>query len=971
MTPLDFIAAVVPSAGYLCIAELSTKKKQHVFAQDVQEFASALEEFDAKKFDTYFALGSFVESGSRASNNALYMRSCFLDIDCGEGKAYPSKQAAATALDDFLQTTDLGILGNPWVVSSGGGLHVYWPFTENVAVKTWREAAESLKLLCKERGLAIDFTVTADAARVLRVPGTRNWKDKSKPRKVKILATGTHFDFAAFSKAVHVKAAPAVETFSPIPGTRPQRKREKTTHIKLVENSITVFKNILQRTSAGSGCAQLAHYIEHASDDGMEPLWRGLLSLAKSCNDGEKAARRLSAMHPYNEERTAQKWREIKGPYPCTKFNSENPGVCPGCQHWGKITNPLFLGRELATDNTAKEIVLEQPETSSLTLPAPVTVTRPTPPRGFSYGKNGGIYREIETQDEEKNNIKKQVLVLPYDLFAVDLLNVAGEHVVYMLALRPEGSINVTLPQKAVVSKDDTVKSLASQNIIASYGAGNDKNLFDYVRGCVEDTSTNKQAISVPSSYGWQDDGAFVAGGKIFMTDNTVRQIPMPGLENVTYGCQNKGTLEAWRKYVDMLVGRKMWDILAMGAGIGFGSPLMEFSGLDGLTFHAGSTQSGTGKTLALNLAASVWGHPRDYRVNKSTSPVALQQRAGLLKNLPLISDEITSKNRRDFEWFPEFVFDMAEGRGKERMESGANKERINMSIWSLLVIVSSNTHVVDYMTGGRKHSSEGELRRMLEWIVNDKLTWELHEVEVIKSLRFNHGVAGNVYARWLSLNRITAMLIYQQVYTKIRDEFKMSNDERYWHAGAASCIAGCILAGPKYANICALPVQPIIEFFKKLIEDARHTIRSNARSAEDVLNAYTREYYGRFVNVRVDEASKMLYASIGDTRVIDESITRTEIYGRVERGVTPGYVNFFIEEALLKSFCSSMSYGYADMRKELEKSYRVDYVKKDMLAKTKGPQMRVNALKISRPESDLQELQLEEKPPEDSFSVA
>jgi hypothetical protein len=40
------------------------------------------------------------------------------------------------------------------------------------------------------------------------------------------------------------------------------------------------------------------------------------------------------------------------------------------------------------------------------------------------------------------------------------------------------------------------------------------------------------------------------------------------------------------------------------------------------------------------------------------------------------------------------------------------------------------------------------------------------------------------------------------------------------------------------------------------------------------------------------------------------------------------------------------------------------------MLAKTKGPQMRVNALKISRPESDLQELQLEEKPPEDSFSM-
>ena len=955
------------------MAELSSKKKQHVFVEKVEDFEGALEEFNAKKYDTYFALASFVESGKRTVGNALYMRACFMDIDCGAGKAYPSKQDAATALDEFLQKTKLGVLGNPWVVSSGGGLHVYWPFADDVPVTEWRVAAEALKRLCKQHNLAIDFTVTADAARVLRVPGTSNWKDKKNPRKVKILATGAHFDFRAFYEAVKEDSEEqglSMSAPAALPGQRPKRTRDTSTHIKMVENSVTVFRNILTRTSQGTGCAQLAHYIEHAQDDGMEPLWRGLLSLAKSCSDGEKAARRLSAMHPYSDERLLQKWREIKGPYPCTKLDSENPGVCPGCPHWGKITNPLHLGRELATDNAEKEIVIEQPSESALLPATQIKVTRPTPPRGFSFGKNGGVYREVETQDEEKNSIKKQVLVLPYDLFAVDLLNVAGDHVVYMLAMRPEGPTNVTLAQKAVVSKDDTVKALAAQNIIAAYGAGNDKNLFDYVRGCVEDVSTNRHSIPVPTSYGWQPDGGFVAGGKIFMTDASVRQIPMPGLENITHGCQSKGTLEDWRKYVDMLVSRKVWDVLAIGCGTAFGSPLMEFSGLDGLTFHAGSTHSGTGKTLALNLSASVWGHPRDYRVNKSTSPVALQQRAGLLKNLPLISDEITSKNRRDFEWFPEFVFDMAEGRGKERMESGANKERINTSVWSLLIIVSSNTHVVDYMTGGRKHSSEGELRRLLEWTANEKLTWDLHEVEIIKSLRFNYGVAGEIYGRWLSLNRETASLVYRQVYAKLQEEFKMVNDERYWHAGAAACIAGCILAGPKYANVCALPIQPIIAFFKGLIEGARGVIRSNVRTAEDVLNAYVREYYGRFVNVRVDESSKQLYASIGESRVIDESVTRTEIYGRVERGVTPGYVNFFIEEALLKSFCSSMSFGYADFRKEMERLYRVDYVKKDMLAKTKGPQMRVNAMKISRPESELNELIGNEEKPEGVLSV-
>lgn len=952
MTPLDFIAAVVPSAGVLCVAELSSKKKEHVFVESVSDLEPHIQRFNDAKRDVYFALASFTESGKRTAPNALYMRALFLDIDCGEGKPYLTKQAAAHALDAFLQATSLGVLGNPWVVSSGGGLHVYWPFTENIAVAKWRPVAEAFKRLCKKHELHIDFTVTADAARVLRVPETFNWKIKNKPRKARVLVQGATFTFEDIEKSLKEQVN-GVETHEPvfnpasIPGVRP--KRTTATQVKLVENSITRFRNIVDRTNGGSGCLQLKHYVENAKQDGMEPLWRGLLSIAQKCVDGSKAAKWLSGLHPYDTARMEQKLSEIKGPYPCVKIDGENPGVCTKCPNWGKITNPLALGREVAVDNTEKQIELPAPTTL---VDTQIKVTRPTPPRGFSYGKNGGVYREVEAEDESKNIIKKQILVLPYDLFVVDLLNVNKEHYVFMLAMRPEGAVKVSLQQKAVVSKDDTVKALAAQNIVAAYGAGNDKNLFDYVRGCVESVSSNKYAINVPTSYGWQPDGGFVAGGKIFMPDQSVRQIPMPGLENLVHATTPKGDLTQWRRFPEMLIAKGLYDVLAIGCGVGFGSPLMEFSGLDGITFHAGSTESGTGKTVALELAASIWGHPRDYRIGKSTSAVAMQQRAGMLRNLPLLSDEITSKNRRDAEWFPEFVFDLAEGRAKERMESGANKERLNMSVWSLIALLSSNTHMMDYMTGGRKHSSEGEMRRMLEWITNDVLAWEAHEVEVIKLLRNHHGTAGDVYARWLTLNRETAIAVYQSVYAKIKIEFGMTNDERYWHAGVACCIAGCILAGAKYANIVTLPIQNIINSLKKIVEKARLTIRSNVRTAEDILNAYIREFYGRFVVVRAIDGA--IQATFGESGAVDESITRTQISGRVERNIVPGYINFYIEEQLLKSYCSSMSFGYADFRKQMESQHRVEYVKKDMLSKTKGPQMRVNAIKISRPETPL-----------------
>jgi hypothetical protein len=102
-----------------------------------------------------------------------------------------------------------------------------------------------------------------------------------------------------------------------------------------------------------------------------------------------------------------QKIVEIKGPYACMKMDSENPGICTKCKHWGKITNPLILGREIKVDNTAKEIMLSAPaeedfdeseldseeayEPEDTGLPLAPSVVRPVPPRGYSYGEHGGV----------------------------------------------------------------------------------------------------------------------------------------------------------------------------------------------------------------------------------------------------------------------------------------------------------------------------------------------------------------------------------------------------------------------------------------------------------------------------------------------------------------------------------------------------------------------------------------------------
>lgn len=951
MNPQDFLQAVLPTAGVYCVAEFSSAKKEHAYASSIDVLMQHVNAWHTAKKDVYFALGSFVSEGSRESDNVLFLRSAFMDMDCGEGKAYASKKDAAAALDAFIDSSGLSTFGTPWVVSSGWGLHVYWSFSENIPVSSWKAAAENLKRLAKEKGLRIDFGVTADASRVLRVPGTTNFKKRASPKQVMLLAQGTqpNIDFKTFAGVVlaNLEGAPVAEQ-SVIPGKRLEKRDDSAATIKLMENSSVSFRTILQRSASGAGCEQLAYYINNAASDGMEPLWRAMLSIAKPCTDGEKAAKKLSEMHPYPESRMHTKLREIKGPYPCTKIDSENPGICTQCPHWGKITNPLALGREIQTDNTEKvvELVVSQDT-------APILLTRPEPPKGFAYGKTGGVFRTRSEQDPEGNSVVVESLVLPYDLFALDVLNVNGVHSVHMVAMRPEGPAQVVIPQKAIVSKDDTVKALAEQNVVAAFGANNDKNLFDYVRACVEDISSRRKSIKVPSSYGWQDDDSFVYSGKIY-TGNMAIPVPMAGLENITYNTGAVGTLAGWRRVIDLLIKKELWDVLSMGL-VGFGAPLMRFTGFNGMTFHIGSTNSGTGKTLALELASSVWGNPEHYRVTKDTSHVAMQQRLGLLRNLPLVTDEITSKNRNgDFEWFTNFLFDMTQGRGKERMESGANKERLNLSTWCSLAIMSSNTHVVDYLTGDRKHASEGELYRILELTLEEKLHWEPDELDLLKTLKSNFGVAGHAYVSWLVNNVDTARQVTERVAKHIAVDFKSTNDERFWMAGVSALVAGGVLAGRKYANIVDFPMEQLIESLRRIVERVRESVRGNARTADDILNAYTREKYGQFVIIRSVDGRRE--ASYGLGGPIDESLTRTNISGRVEHGIVPGHANYYIEERLLRTYCAGRSFGYSDFKRQMERLYKIEYVKKDLLSGTRGPSMRVSAMKICRPLATLED---------------
>lgn len=994
MKPLEFLATVLPSPGhgFYCVAAFTPKRKTHKFVGQLADARPFIKPWLQDSKDIYFALATFDDpQDGRTANNALHVKSLFIDMD-----GYETKRAAGEALNAFLVRTGLDKFGTPHVVASGGGIHCYWPLDEEATVAEWKPVAESLKRLCKQENLRIDMTVTADAARVLRIPGTFNFKPKyPEPRPVKLLTVGDAcVNLRKFGAAVRAQLQDAGTNIGMdigglrLAGTKPTKDPTTPSALgaALVGNLASKFQTIWLKTERGVGCAQLDYYTQNPQADGLEPLWRGLLSLAKVCDDGREYAEKLTDLRPYPRERMEQKLNEIKGPYPCIKFDSENPGVCSGCAHWGRITNPLALGREVAVDNAPKKIQIpvqglpaepgaDADDEDDVGAPAASpqrTFMRPLPPKGFDYGKHGGVYRTVELEDANGQKSQVQVPVLNYDLYVVDTLRMEEKEMhAHLMAVRPYGEANdegerqqeyvpIILPHKTAVSKDEMLKVLASHGVLAAHGQVNDKYLFDYVRGALAIATQARKAVDVPIQFGWQKDRSFVYNNRVFKADGTITPVPMPGLENINRITNSKGTLFGWQRFWNLMIERKMHTMLALCLDA-FGSTLMHFSEYEGFVWHIGSTESGTGKSLTLTAKAGVWGHPIRYRTGKGTSQVAMQQRAGLLNSMPLLIDEITTKTRNDVEWTPEFIFNISEGQGKERMEAGANKERVNNSTWALTCTMTSNTHMIDILTGARKHSSHGEVMRMLEWTPTQALKFSPAEHEILREVRQNYGVAGEAWVQYQVKNYNTVKSVWGQVHGMLKEKLGFSDEERYWHAACTSTVAAGVLLGSKYSGILDVPVRSVVDALRELVEKARVNHKHSARNAEDVLNTYTRDHYGKFVIVRRDELGQA-QTDLGLDAATKHS-TRNTVMGRIELNGPLGVVEYFIEEQLLRQHCAACSFGYADFQRQMsagearmqriDAKYKVKFgVRKNLLANTDGPALRVNCMHVVVPQA-------------------
>ena len=897
----DFLRRVLGEDGYYCLFSFHTKGDRRVqkFYTSIGDMADAARERDSKGYDSYFALSTFKETNSRRVDNVHQLKSFFLDLDCGVTKDYPDQDKALIALQGFCKTLSLP---KPKLVNSGRGVHAYWFLSEPIGLDDWLPVAERLKKLCAEHGLLADPAVTADAARVLRVPTTHNYKTDP-PSPVDFFGDDhpDNVDFDKFSALLGGGLIPVPKKMIP--------SGSNAVMDALLGNKQNKFKDIIAKTMHGTGCEQLRS-IWQDQENCSEPMWRAGLSIAKFCVDSESAARNISKNHAeYTPEDTQAKMELIKGPYKCTSFDEFNPNVCPNCPNWGKVKSPIVLGSSVV-EATEEDNVVEVP---ALDLPNAPTTTYVIPayPKPFFRGTNGGVY--LRTTNAEGDPDEK--VVYHNDLYVVKRIQDVemGEAVVVRLHLPRDGVREFTIPLTSVTSKEELRKQMSMNGVAVSRM----DELMTYMTTWVNELQATSVADEARRQFGWTDDSykSFVVGNQEIFADTIKANPPSTPTAGLFHAFEPAGTLQEW---IDManFYDRDGFELHQYIVGSAFGSPLMALSPIACAGFHVHSKDSGLGKTTAMNVGASVWGDPETLVLDKNDTQNSRMLRGEVYHNLPLYIDEMTNAKGDDLS---DMIYQLSGGKQRNRMTGGgANTERARGKPWSLLAVTTGNTSIIEKVSM-YKAMPKAEAQRMLETkavkLFKESGTKSITDAHARNSVSI-YGHAGTIYIQYVMANIEGVKSLLATVQAKIDSAAGLTAENRFWSAGAASNLTGVLIA--KKLGLVNYDTNKLFKYVIKLLRENMHSVSDMTSSAADTLNDYIHEHWGSILKIKSTDDLRKGQGNGMDGLVIPELDPKIRLVGRYETDLKRAY----LVPKPLKAWCGRQQINYGSFVQELKEDF-------------------------------------------------
>ena len=377
-----FLRLIVPDTGIKFAARIRPRvgKKDATILYPVgdhDDLKDKLLELDASypTENVYYAMASYKEAQfktvktkdgkdfefatGRTQENAKHLQATWFDMDVGKldedgnvrEDCYTTQREAAAALANYCEKTGVP---TPLVITSGYGLHCYWPFTDHIEVAEWKALVKLQRAAWQHLGMKVDAACDQDYARVLRAPGTHNKKPGKEPKLVRVLK-----EQAAILPAMELKRI--LSGYVGRNNLTIQTKDDTPEWAKGTGNLGGLTEMEFPDSYAAiavNHCQQMQDF--QATGGSSEPVWWANIGLFKHFKDGSTYAHQWGAKHDdYSEEETDQKLEQWgAGPTTCEKFKALNPSMCDGCKKTCKSPVQLGLDETVVAPNL-KEIAEE------------------------------------------------------------------------------------------------------------------------------------------------------------------------------------------------------------------------------------------------------------------------------------------------------------------------------------------------------------------------------------------------------------------------------------------------------------------------------------------------------------------------------------------------------------------------------------------------------------------------------------
>ena len=917
METRTFLERVLSGSGYYCVfaSRSSDNKRIQKFYDSISAVIETAHNLDENGYDAYFALATFEDDTSRKVINVKELKSFFLDLDCGPSKDYPDQPTAIRALQEFCVLTKLP---KPVLINSGRGVHAYWLLEEAITLHDWLPIAERLKRLCAQHNLFADPAVTSDAARVLRIPNTHNYKGDP-PHSVDYLGMELpkSISLEAFSGCLGVDIAPPPTKYTP--------SGSSALMDTLMGNRTSVFKTIVDKTQHGEGCMQIGNILTNQSEI-SEPLWRAGLSIAKFCDDGVKAAKVMSRKHPeYSEYETTKKLELIKGPYKCVTFDEYAQGICTECPHWGNIKSPIVLGSKIREAEEADNIV----EAPSLSLPnAPVnTYVIPKYPYPYFRGANGGVYVRM-TQPEGDT---EEVLVYHHDLYVVRRIKdpEIGEAVVMRLHMPFDGVKEFTVAMGVVTSRDEFRKALNREGVAVVKV----EPLMKYTMDWIKELHSSVAANEARKQFGWTDGSfsSFVLGNQEILTDKIEFNPPSSQTGGLFPAFEPKGTLDIWKETLNFY-NRDGFELHQYIVGTGFGSVLMQMSAINCAGMHVYSKDSGVGKTTAMLAASSIWGDPDALVLLERDTYNTKMHRGEVYHNLPLYIDELTNSRPKELS---DLAYQLTGGRQRGRMQGSVNAERYRGEAWQLLSVSTGNLSVIEKISL-YKAMPKAEAQRILE-VKADRLFKnsedKYEQDEFSKALLENYGHAGPVFVQYVMANLDAVRKLAAEVQAKVDDKAQLTSENRFWSAHVAYTLAGLILA--KRVGLVNYDIANVFKWAVQMLKMNMNSVSDMTTTAQEVLNDYISEHWNNVLWIKSTDDLRKGEGNPLDSLIVPEALPRGKLVARYETDIKRVY----LIPKPFRAWCAEQQINYGSVVQDLIKEMGA---KKRKMRLSKGTHMQL-----------------------------